>query len=53
MVITSNQPKVFVIPNDRDFQRTLSDPIAFHTHYLLLPDPTALDINLHGEVVHG
>jgi hypothetical protein len=43
MVIESNQPKLFVIPNDRDFQRTLADPIAFHTHYLLLPDPTTLE----------
>jgi hypothetical protein len=42
MIVTSNQPKVFVIPNDRNFERTLSDPIAFHTHYVLLPDPSVL-----------
>ncbi len=39
IIVRSNQPKLFVIPNDRHFQRTLADPIAFHTHYLLLPDP--------------
>jgi hypothetical protein len=43
MIVTSSQPKLFVIPNDRDFQRVLADPIAFHSHYLLVPDPTALE----------
>jgi hypothetical protein len=38
-IVRSSQPKLFVIPNDRDFQRTLADPIAFHTRYLLVPDP--------------
>jgi hypothetical protein len=38
-VVTSDQPKLFVIPNDRDFQRILADPIAFNTRYLLVPDP--------------
>jgi hypothetical protein len=28
-------PKVFVIPNDRDFQRVLADPLTFHAHYLI------------------
>jgi hypothetical protein len=40
IVVRSSQPKLFVIPNDRDFQRTLADPIAFHTRYLLVPDPS-------------
>jgi hypothetical protein len=40
IVVRSSQPKLFVIPNDRDFQRTLADPIAFHARYLLVPDPT-------------
>ena len=40
MIVTSNQPKLFVIPNDRDFQRILADPITFHVHYILVPDPT-------------
>ena len=43
MIVTSNQPKLFVIPNDRDFQRVLADPITFHTRYLLAPDPTRLE----------
>lgn len=37
MIVLSNQPKLFVIPNDRNFQRVLADPIAFHVHYLLVP----------------
>ena len=37
--VTSPNPKIFVIPNDRDFQRTLSDPLTFHTHYILEADP--------------
>jgi hypothetical protein len=43
IVVRSSQPKLFVIPNNRDFQRTLADPIAFHTRYLLVPDPSATD----------
>jgi len=37
VIITSPNGKVFVIPNDRDFQRTLADPLTFHAHYLLAP----------------
>ena len=39
ILTTINQPKLFVIPNDRDFQRILADPITFHTHYILEADP--------------
>jgi len=39
MITTISQPKLFVIPNDRDFQRVLADPITFHTHYILEADP--------------
>ncbi len=42
MIVMSPQPRVFVIPNNRDFQRVLADPIAFHDRYLLVPDPTTL-----------
>jgi hypothetical protein len=43
ILITSiAQPKLFVIPNDRDYQRILADPISFHTHYILQPDPGTL-----------
>ena len=41
LVTTSNQPKLFVIPNDRDFQRILADPISFHVHYILENDPNS------------
>ena len=40
IITTIAQPKIFVIPNDRDFQRILADPISFHTHYILEADPT-------------
>ncbi len=40
LLTTISTPKVFVIPNDRDFQRVLSDPITFNAHYILETDPT-------------
>jgi hypothetical protein len=40
MITTINEPKLFVIPNDRDYQRILADPITFHTHYILEIDPS-------------
>jgi len=40
VITSSNQPKLFVIPNDRDFQRTLADPITFHARYILELDPS-------------
>jgi hypothetical protein len=39
IITIASSPKVFVIPNDRDFQRILADPIAFHTHYILDVEP--------------
>ena len=39
IITIASRPKVFVIPNDRDFQRTLADPITFHTHFILDVDP--------------
>jgi hypothetical protein len=44
MITTISQPKLFVIPNDRDFQRVLSDPISFHVHYILEPNPAQTPI---------
>ncbi len=38
-IVVSSDPRVFVIPNDRDFQRILADPLTFHTHYILVPPP--------------
>jgi hypothetical protein len=39
LILMSPNPKIFVIPNDRDYQRTLADPLTFHTHYILETDP--------------
>jgi hypothetical protein len=39
ILTTINQPKLFVIPNDRDYQRILADPITFHARYILEADP--------------
>jgi len=44
MVVRSNQPKLFVIPNNRDFQRVLADPPTFHDHYILEADPTTAPV---------
>ncbi len=41
ILTTINQPKLFVIPNDQDFERTLADPISFHAHYILEADPSS------------
>jgi hypothetical protein len=45
MIVTSGQPKLFVIPNDRDFQRILADPITFHVRYILEPDPASVPVS--------
>ena len=39
MIVRSTNPKVFVIPNDTDFQRILADPLTFHAKYMLAPQP--------------
>ena len=44
MITTMNQPKLFVIPNDRDYQRIVADPITFNVHYVLEPDPTVTPV---------
>jgi hypothetical protein len=44
MLVTVRQPRLFVIPNDRDFQRVLADPISFNVHYILEPDPASTPI---------
>ena len=58
MITTISQPKLFVIPNDRDFERILADPITFHAHYILEPDPaqtpiTATNLEYPSAVEHG
>ena len=39
LLTTISQPKLFVIPNDRDFERILADPITFHVHYIMETNP--------------
>jgi hypothetical protein len=39
VITMSPNPDIFVIPNDRTFQRTLDDPLTFHAHYILDVDP--------------
>jgi hypothetical protein len=40
-VLTSiADPKVFVIPNDRDYKQVLDAPLTFHAHFLLVPPDT-------------
>ncbi|MGO9027634.1 MAG: hypothetical protein ACLQOZ_03255 [Acidimicrobiales bacterium] len=36
VVTNVDNPRVFVITNDRDFQRVLDDPITFGAHYLMV-----------------
>lgn len=45
VITTVPNPKIFVIPNDRDFQRSLADPLTFHVHYILVPPNTGLNMN--------
>ena len=40
VIVASPNPAIWVIPNDRSFQRTLADPLTFHAHYILDVDPT-------------
>jgi hypothetical protein len=40
VITTISQPKLFVIPNDRKFQRTLADPLTFNAHYILESEPS-------------
>jgi hypothetical protein len=44
VITTISQPKLFVIPNNRDFQRILADPLTFHDHYILEPNPTGTPV---------
>ena len=38
-IIRSSNPKIFVITNDSDFHRILSDPLTWNAHYLVVPPP--------------
>lgn len=39
MILGSERPKQFVIPNDRDFKPILADPVTFGASYLFVPNP--------------
>jgi hypothetical protein len=45
IIVTISQPKLFVIPNDRDFQRELADPLTFHAHFILEPNPSEIPVS--------
>jgi hypothetical protein len=45
VITTVPDPKIFVIPNDRDFQRALADPLTFHVHFIIVPPPTGANLN--------
>jgi hypothetical protein len=36
IVTNVDNPRIFVITNDRDFQRVLADPLTFHAHYYMV-----------------
>jgi hypothetical protein len=44
LILHAANPRVFVITNDRDFQRVLADPLAFDAHYLLVPQPVGTNV---------
>jgi len=39
IVTQSNDPKMFIITSDRDFQPSLEDPVTFHVSYIIVPPP--------------
>jgi hypothetical protein len=42
IVLLSKHPAQFIIPNDRDFEKTLADPAGFQLKYILAIPPTGL-----------
>jgi hypothetical protein len=43
LIVQSSDPKIFVIPNNRDFQRVAADPLTFDASYFLLPPESGID----------
>jgi hypothetical protein len=37
IALTAQNPRQFVITNDRDFKPVLADPVSFHAKYILVP----------------
>jgi hypothetical protein len=48
-VIRSSNPKIFVITNDSDFHRILSDPLTWNAHYLVVPPPGGIFNAINGQ----
>jgi hypothetical protein len=44
VLLLSRHPAQFIIPNDRDFEKLLSDPIGFHVRYILAFPNTGLGL---------
>jgi hypothetical protein len=53
MITTISQPRLFVIPNNRDFQRVLNDPLTFHDHYILEANPTDAPVTATNDLYPG
>jgi len=45
IITTVPDPRIFMIPNDRDFERSLADPLTFDVHYVMVPPSTGLNVN--------
>jgi hypothetical protein len=43
IILAARDPTIFVIPNDRDYQRVLADPLRFGAHYLFVPQPVGIN----------
>jgi len=49
VVTNVDAPRMFVIHNDRDFQRTLGDPLVFGAHYLMVQGVGAVSADAVGQ----
>jgi len=41
IVVSSPDPRLFVVTSDKDFEAALNDPAAYHVGYFLVPTPSA------------
>jgi len=44
LVMSAPNPRIFMVTPERAFQKTLADPIRFHAPYLMIADPTGLNV---------
>ena len=49
VVTNVDNPRLFAIHNDRDFQRVLDDPLTFHSHYLMVQGAGSAQTDAVGE----